>query len=71
MAESTTMTPGRRARDDAWGDDRARQAVRLIAEDVRQRTAFSTCEVEVLRPDNMLEFVAIAGNDEANEEMLR
>jgi signal transduction histidine kinase len=71
MAESTTMTPGRRARDDAWGDDRARQAIRLIAEDVRQRTAVSTCEVEVLRPDNMLEFVAVAGNDAANEEMLR
>ena len=71
MAESTTMTPGPRARDDAWGDDRARQAIRLIAEDVRQRTAFGTCEVEVLRPDNMLEFVAIAGSDEANEEMLR
>lgn len=71
MAESTTSPPVVRARDDGWGDDKARQAIRVIAEDVRQRTDFGTCEVEVLRPDDMLEFVAIAGNDEADEEMLR
>ncbi|HEX6148662.1 sensor histidine kinase [Nocardioides sp.] len=71
MAESTTTPPVVRARDDGWGDDRARQAIRVIAEDVRTRTDFGTCEVEVLRPDDMLEFVAIAGNDDANEEMLR
>jgi len=71
MAESTTSPPVVRARGDGWGDDKARQAIRVIAEDVRQRTDFGTCEVEVLRPDDMLEFVAIAGNDEADEEMLR
>jgi two-component system phosphate regulon sensor histidine kinase PhoR len=71
MAEATSTPSVARARDDGWGDDRARQAVRVIAEDARLRTDFGTCEVEVLRPDGMLEFVAIAGNDEANQEMLR
>ena len=71
MPEPTSTQPRERARDDAWGDDRARTAIRLIAEDLRLRTDFGTCEVEVLRPDDMLEFVAIAGNDEADAEMLR
>ncbi len=71
MAEATSTPQVVRARDDGWGDDKARQAVRVIADDARRRTDFGTCEVEVLRPDGMLEFVAIAGNDEADEEMLR
>ena len=60
-----------RARGDGWGGDGARDAIRQIAEDLRLRTGFGTCEVEVLRPDDMLEFVAIAGNDDADAEMLR
>ena len=61
----------RRARGDGWGGDHARDSIRQIAEDVRVRTGFNTCEVEVLRADEMLEFVAIAGNDEADTAMLR
>jgi signal transduction histidine kinase len=68
MTESTTTA---RARDDGWGYDGARAALRQIAEDARQRTDFRTCEIEVLRPDDMLEFVAIAGNEDADDEMLR
>lgn len=60
-----------RARGDGWGGDGARDAIRQIAEDVRIRTHFQTCEVEVLRADDMLEFVAIAGNADADVEMLR
>ena len=66
--QPSPVTP---ARDDGWGYDGARKALRLIAEDARQRTDFETCEIEVLRPDDMLEFVAIAGNDSADDEMLR
>jgi len=64
-------TPAALARDDGWGYDGARSALRLIADDARQRTSFGTCEIEVLRPDDMLEFVAIAGNQDADDEMLR
>ncbi|WP_432476195.1 sensor histidine kinase [Nocardioides sp. GXQ0305] len=70
MTESTSLSNAR-ARDDGWGYDGARKALRLIAEDARRRTDFRTCEIEVLRPDDMLEFVAIAGNDDADDEMLR
>ncbi|MGZ5401008.1 MAG: sensor histidine kinase, partial [Nocardioides sp.] len=71
MTDLTSTPPMRRARSDGWGGDGARDAIRQIAEDLRNRTAFGTCEVEVLRPDDMLEFVAIAGNDDADAEMLR
>ena len=71
MADPTSTPPMRRARGDGWGGDSARAAIRQIADDVRIRTDFGTCEVEVLRPDDMLEFVAIAGNDDADAEMLR
>ncbi len=70
MAEPMYSPPMRRARGDGWGGDGARDAIRQIAEDVRSRTRFATCEVEVLRPDDMLEFVAIAGNDNADNQML-
>ena len=70
MTETKPM-PAALARDDGWGYDGARTALRLIAEDARQRTEFGTCEIEVLRPDDMLEFVAIAGNEDADDEMLR
>jgi len=71
MADPTSTPPMRRARADGWGGDGARDAIRQIAEDLRIRTDFGTCEVEVLRPDDMLEFVAIAGNEDADAEMLR
>lgn len=71
MPDSTSLPPMQRARGDGWGGDGARDAIRQIAEDVRTRTGFGTCEVEVLRADDMLEFVAIAGNDAADTEMLR
>ena len=71
MSDPTSTPPMERVRGDGWGGDGARDAIRQIAEDLRLRTGFGTCEVEVLRPDDMLEFVAIAGNDEADAEMLR
>ena len=70
MADASFTPPSRVARDDGWGGDGARAAIRQIAEDVRNRTHFQTCEIEVLRGDEMLEFVAIAGNDDADTAML-
>ncbi len=71
MADLTSTPPVVRARGDGWGGDEARDA---DPPDRRGRygyaTGFGTCEVEVLRSDDMLEFVAIAGNDAADAEML-
>ena len=47
MSDPTSTPPMERARGDGWGGDGARDAIRQIAEDLRQRTGFGTCEVEV------------------------
>lgn len=60
-----------RPREDGWGGDRARTALRHIAEDARVRAGFTVCAVEVLRGDDMLEFVAIAGSAGGEEQLLR
>ncbi|QZY29311.1 sensor histidine kinase [Nocardioides coralli] len=59
-----------RPRQDTWGEPEARQALRRIADDVRERAGFKVCAIEVLRGDNMLEFVAIAGSPEGEKELL-
>ena len=63
-----TSTPRLRAL--TWGDDAARAALTLLAEDVRNRSGFATCAIEVLRADQMLEFVAIADQRGTREERL-
>lgn len=63
-----TSTPRLRAL--TWGDDAARAALTLLAEDVRHRAGFATCAIEVLRADQMLEFVAIADERGTEEERL-
>ena len=51
---------GDRSRALTWGDPAARDALLLLAHDVRNRAGFGTCAIEVLRADGMLEFVAIS-----------
>jgi signal transduction histidine kinase len=63
-----TSTPRLRAL--TWGDDAARAALTLLAEDVRHRAGFATCAIEVLRADEMLEFVAIAADRGTGSERL-
>ncbi len=60
-----------RPREDGWGGDRARTALRQIAEDARGRAGFTVCAVEVLRGDDTLEFVAIAGSEGGEQHLLR
>ena len=43
-----------------WGDPAARDALFLVAHDVRSRAGFGTCAIEVLRSDELLESVAIS-----------
>ena len=71
MADPTPV-PGdpARPRQDSWGGPEARRALRQIAEDIRARAGFTVCAIEVLRNDDMLEFVAITGSPEGEAELL-
>lgn len=68
----TPVTPEdhERPRHDTWGGPEARQGLRQIADDIRGRAGFKVCAIEVLRSDDMLEFVAIAGSPEGEKELL-
>lgn len=59
-----------RPREDSWGGPEARRALRHIADDIRDRAGFKVCAVEVVRNDDMLEFVAISGSPEGEAERL-
>ena len=59
-----------RPRQDSWGGPEAREALRQIADDIRARAGFQVCAIEVLRSDDMLEFVAITGSPEGEKERL-
>lgn len=71
MAEQLSTEPPPRPREDGWGGDAARAALRLIADDVRRRAGFEVCAVEVLRADDVLEIVAVVGSDEGEAALMR
>lgn len=59
-----------RPRGRAWGNEAQRAVLHAIAEDVARRTEHKVVAIEALRSDGFLEFVAIAGDEAAREEML-
>jgi signal transduction histidine kinase len=59
-----------RPRGQAWGNEAQRAVLHAIAEDVARRSGHRVAAIEVLRSDGNLEFVAIAGDDEARDKML-
>lgn len=59
-----------RPRGQAWGNEAQRAVLHAIAEDVAKRTHHKVVAIEALRSDGYLEFVAIAGDDEARDKML-
>lgn len=61
---------GRRTRDLSWGDARARALMHALARDAATRAGFEVCAIEVVRPQGLLEFVAIHGDTEHAEERL-
>jgi signal transduction histidine kinase len=63
--------PGeRRTRDLSWGDARARALMHALAREAAARTGFGICAIEVVRPQGLLEFVAIYGDvDNAAERL--
>lgn len=58
--ETVSVTHVVRPRRNGWGDSTARRAMSEIAENLRRLGGYDVCGIEVLRSDNMLEFVAVA-----------
>lgn len=62
--------PPVRTRAVAWGEPADRRTLQQIAEDVALRARFKVCAIEVLRTDDMLEFVAITGSEEGAARLM-
>jgi len=60
----------RRTRDLSWGDARARALMHALAGDAATRAGFLICAIEVVRPQGLLEFVAIHGDPASAAERL-
>ena len=61
--ETVSVTHVVRPRRNGWGDSTARRAMSEIAEDLRLLGGYDVCGIEVLRSDEMLEFVAVANGN--------
>ncbi|MGN0065938.1 MAG: sensor histidine kinase [Nocardioides sp.] len=59
-----------RPRSSSWGRATDRAVLQAVAEDLTRRSGFKVCAIEVLRTDQMLEFVAIAGSPGGSERLL-
>jgi two-component system phosphate regulon sensor histidine kinase PhoR len=71
MVDQLSTEAATRPREDGWGGDQAREALRLIADDARRRAGFEVCAIEVLRADDVLEIVAVAGSDDGEAALMR
>lgn len=58
------------SRVQSWGSPEDRLALHRLAEDIRNRSGFGVCAIEVLRQDGMLEFGAIVGSPDGAAELL-
>jgi signal transduction histidine kinase len=56
-------------RANAWFDAPSRDALQLIAEGVTQLAGFGVAAISVARPDGRLQVMAVAGSDQAREEL--
>jgi signal transduction histidine kinase len=61
--ESVSDTQVQRPRGHGWGDLTARKAMFRIAESLRTVSGYHGCAIEVVRGDDVLEFVALATDD--------
>ncbi|GAA1910537.1 sensor histidine kinase [Nocardioides hwasunensis] len=57
-------------RDSSWGDARARALLHDITADAAARVGFKVGVLEVVRPQGLLEFVAITGEPEGARQLL-
>lgn len=63
MTTSEQTVEHDRPHQGGWGEPASRTQLWRIADDLRRRAGFGICAVEVRRSDDMMEFVAIAGDD--------
>ena len=61
--ESDSLAPVERPRGHVWGDVTARTAMFWIADHLRQLSGYEGCAIEVVRGDDVVEFVALATDD--------
>lgn len=61
--ESDSLAPVERPRGHVWGDETARTAMLWIADHLRQLSGYEGCAIEVVRGDDVVEFVALATDD--------
>lgn len=59
-----------RVRATTWGGPRDREALQQLAQQIADRAGFKVCAIEVLRSDDMLEFVAIHGSPEGAARLM-
>ncbi|RYB94213.1 HAMP domain-containing histidine kinase [Nocardioides oleivorans] len=57
-------------RDSSWGGARARALLHEITADAAARAGFKVAALEVVRPQGLLEFVAITGEPEGSAQLL-
>ena len=62
--EPVAVTDTVRPRRNGWGDATAREAMSGTADNLRRLAGYEACGIEVLRGDGMLEFVALATDDQ-------
>lgn len=64
-------TSGERAtRDASWGGARARALLHAVSADAAARAGFKVAALEVVRPQGLLEFVAITGEPDGADALL-
>ena len=63
MTTSEQTVEHDRPHQGGWGEPASRAQLWRIADDLRRRAGFRICAIEVRRSDDMMEFVAIAGDD--------
>ena len=68
--EKGSTSLARTTRDLSWGDAGARALFHDIAQETAVRAGFRVCAIEVVRPQGLLEFVAIAGDAEIAKTLL-
>ncbi len=57
-------------RGTTWGEPETRNGIRQIADALARRAGFKVCAVEVLKPDDQLEFVAIVGSPDGEAQLI-
>ena len=69
IGAGTALSAGSISAATSWFDAPSRDALQLIAEGVTQLAGFGVAAISVARPDGRLQVMAVAGSDEARDEL--